>query len=680
PAAAPAPSNEGTLIPASASSEASMALWANPDKIAEMEKSLRSLKEAYDAELGLVKDQKADLEGKVAKVEGEQYDLWKSLQGVQEWPTIAWHGLGRAFGISQQYYGSTNAVALGQPANRYATGYIDFMPEGVVAQQVRWSATFRYGSPNMASNLALDNLFVRRANIDFNPPWFSMTLGDFEEAYTPLTLWNRNNLDLKYFPEMYRRYDDEAKYETLINHEPYWPFRGVRIGTDVGWKDSDVLEEFKVSLMTDMIRNGFKDTAQGGGYWGPNLFTDWILGGKGELKSKRWFLGGDVSLQLSLDAYGIILTEPLNTQIPGSPYAQFNPSTWAHHYQVTSYKPSLDLGLGGNFSLGGTFEGAWAQYQDDEMDANKTMSDFSILGGPYLKFGHSKITFNYLNVGPNFYSPLAQTRQDDISASTGGGMLFVNTANPGGPDLMTAPLRTQFFLTDVPRANAIFSFYDRTQDNTFPYGLATPNRKGFGIDLDVKTLEKNALKIPASAYFVQEIGGNMVVNGTGTGYSPVDGTATVATPQRTFTYVNVGPSINLGPFLNTGDLEVGANIRYEQTSSAIGNLTSAWILGGVRAELFPWWEAAASFGSENIKGSEAGFGGSTLARYSYLYNNQDLGQYQIFNVNGSNQSWRLSTTFKVNRNSSIYGDYDLTWGTAVPYIGTPAGTSGTLYN
>lgn len=675
----PAPAAEAA--PAPAPSAGSTAVWANPDKIAEMERNLKSLREAYDAELQLVKDQKADLEDQVAKTEAAQYDLWTKLQGINEWPEITWHGLGRMFGISQQYYGDSSAVSLSPPSDRFAWGYIDFMPEGVVSKGVRWEATVRYETGTSTSSLSynnsLDTLFIRRAHIDFNPPWFSVTFGDFDESYTPLTLWNRNNLDLRYYPEMYSRFDDETKYETFLNNEPNWPFRGVRVGTDVLWPDSSALQEFKVSAMVDMIRNGFKDMATAGSYWGPYLFTDWILGGNGELKSKRWFMGGDLSLQLALNAYGVILTEPLNTDTPGSPYSQFNPATWAHHYQLGSLKPSLDVGLGGDFSFGGAVEGAVATYQDDEQDANKVLNDSSVLGGPYLRFGHSKVNFNYLYVGPNYFSPLAQTRQDAITVVTGGGQLFVG--NTVGPGLMTAPLRTQF-LTDVPRAGGIFSFYDRTQDNTFPYGLATPNRQGFGLDLDVKALEKNSLKLPASVYFVQEIGDNMVVNGVGTGFTPVDGTAAAPAPQRNFTYVNVGPSFNLGPYIGTGDLEVGVNVRYEKTISAIGTLTSAWILGGVRAKFFPWWEASASFGSDNITGSEAGYGGSTLARYSYIFDNTDLGQYQVFNINGTNQSWRLSTTFKVNRNSSLYADYDLTWGTAVPYIGTPPGTGGTLDN
>lgn len=643
--------------------------------LAQAEQNLHSLQDAYQYELKVYKDGVKGVQDREAGLEAAQYDLWKRLKGITEYPTITVHGLGRAFGISQQYYGDSTAFTTTSAASRrYATGFLDFNAEAVVSKEIRFDSVIRYGT-SMTSNMTFDSLFARRASINFNPPWFSATLGDFYEAYTPLTLWNRNDLDLRYMPEMYQRHDDESKYETYLNNEPYWPFRGIHVGTDIGWKDSDVLQEFKVSAMAHMIRNGFNDTATGGTYYGSQLFTDWILGGNGELKSKRWFLGGNVSVQLGLDAYGVILTEPLNTDLPGSPYRPFDPSTWAHHYQVGSLKPSFDVGLGDDVSFGGTWEGAFAVYQDDEMDANKTISDYAILAGPYFRFGHSKITFNYLNVGPNYFSPLAQTRQDALTVDAGYSIQTIN-----GPGFWTAPLHTQFILSNVPRAGSIFGYYDRTQDNTFPYGLSTPNRQGIGFDVDVKTLEKNALKIPASVYFVQEISSNMVVNSGGTGYIAVDGTASAANPLRNFTYVNVGPSFNLGPYIGTGDLEIGANVRYEQTSSSIGTLNSTWILGGIRTQVFSWWEVAASFGVNQASGSEAGLGGFPLARYSYLFDNSDLGKYQVFNVNGSDNSWRLSTTFKVNRNSSIYADYDLTWGNLIPFYGTPAGSSGTLHN
>jgi hypothetical protein len=69
-----------------------------------------------------------------------------------------------------------------------------------------------------------------------------------------------------------------------------------------------------------------------------------------------------------------------------------------------------------------------------------------------------------------------------------------------------------------------------------------------------------------------------------------------------------------------------------------------------------------------------------MARSVYQFDNTDLvlGGYSPFNINGSRQSWRVSSTFKIDRNSSLYADYDFTWGNAVPYVGTTL--PGTLYN
>jgi hypothetical protein len=106
-------------------------------------------------------------------------------------------------------------------------------------------------------------------------------------------------------------------------------------------------------------------------------------------------------------------------------------------------------------------------------------------------------------------------------------------------------------------------------------------------------------------------------------------------------------------------------------------------LGGVEAGLFSWWNMALSFGADSVNGSEAGYvinnQVTTYARYSYLFDNSDLGNYELFNINGTNNSLRFSTTFTLNRNSKLYLDYDYTWGNAVPYFGTTPST-GTMNN
>jgi hypothetical protein len=628
--------------------------------------SLGSLQEAYQYELKAVQGSKDSVLKDADGLNAAQYDIWKRLKGIEEYPTVAWHGLGRAFLINQQYYGDTSALGLTHSSTHTQWAYLDFKPEGVVDKEIRWNIILRYQSQlESTQSAAIDLLTVRRATMDYNAPWLSATLGDFDEAYTPLTLWNRDNLDLEYMPEMIAREDDTLKYESFLNDEPKWPFRGARVGTALLWPDSDLLDRFSVSGLASLIRNGFNDTSGQAFYFGPSNFSDFIFGAKAELKSKRWYLGG-ASVQLTLDGYAVVLAQPLGTNTPNSIYVQFNPDTWAHHYQTASEKHSIDIGLGDDASLGGTWENSEAVYQDDTRDNNKIVEDYAILAGPYFKFGHSKISLSFLHVGPYYYSPLAQTRQDDVTSTslTAGGAVT--------PDLFTAPLVSQFFLNDIPRAGGIFTFYDRTQDNTFPYGLATPNRQGGGIDLDVKTLEKDALQIKGAAYLVQEISDNLVEQGTPGGYVPVavDGTGAASTPIRNFVYVNLGPSLNLAPSLGlTQDLIVGVNARFEQTSSSIGTLTSAWFLGGAQVGLFPWWEMAASYSDQEINGSEAGMNGTTLARYSYIFDDSDLGSYSVFTINGSNQSLRLSSVFNIDRHSKLALDYDLTGGTAVPYVG-----------
>ncbi len=677
PAVETSPAAPAVAVPTATPTYVSPIKSESQEDLIKAEATLFSLEAAYQYELKRVQDDLKSIQDRQTDLENKQYDLWKRIMGITEYPTISWHGLGRAYGFSQQYYGDSQVLPGLTPSNRSALGFLDFEPVGIVDKQIRWDAILRYQSQLEADNNdGIDLLWIRRINMEFNPPWFSATIGDFDESYTPLTMWNRDNLDLRYMPEMIARQDDFQKYESFLNNEPNWPFRGLKIGTDIFWPDSQFIDRFSIGGMANMIKSGFNDNSSGGSYFGPGDFTDWIFAAKTEIKLKRWYLGG-ASLQLGLDAYGVMLDEPLYSEQPYSPYSPYNPATWAHQYTISSVKPSFDVGLGGETGFGGTWEGAFSTYEDDKLNPSTDVSDYAILAGPYFRFGHSRITFNYLNVGPNFFSPLAQTRQDDLEPGSTLSNISVNGLATG--DLLSAPLRSQFFLSSVPRASGIFSLYDRTQDNTFPYGLATPNREGIGFDFDVKATDKDALKIPGSVYFVQEISDNLVVDQAGTGYVSVDAVPGVSNPMRTFTYVNIGPSFNLASSTGLpGDLEIGANLRYEQTNSAIGTLTSDWILGGIRAEIFSWWETAASFGVQDINGTEAGYGGTTLARYAYQYDNTDLGEYTAFNINGTRQSWKLSEDFRMDRNSTLYFDYGITWGNAVPYVGQAL--PGTLYN
>ncbi len=628
--------------------------------LAKAAENLHSLQEAYQSELTKVKDRLKALHDEVDQADSDQYDLRKRIKGITQFPSISIHGLGRAFALSEQQWGSVPPYII-VPGTRSTRGYMDLDMDGTVGKEISWGSVLGIQSQLIANDSPI--LTVRRVSMNFNPSWMSATIGDFYEAYTPLVLWNRNTLDLAWAPEMWSRMDDQAKYEAYLNNEPYLPLRGLKMGTDMMWPDSAVVEEFKTSVFANMIRNGFADSGSPNWYFGPNQYTDWAFGANASLKSPKWYLGG-TTVKLNLDTYGLWLVEPLDSTQPGSPYGLFTTSTWAHQYLIGSVRPDIKVGFGGDFYAGGAIEYAFSHYNDDELDPRKAMNDFALLGGPYLQWGDSKLTFNYLNVGPYYYSPMAQTRQDAVTDfSNPSALSFMQS-----PDLFSPTLRSQFFLSNITRPGGIYSFYDRTQDNTFPYGLGTPNRQGGGIELDVKTLKDKALKIKGSAYFVQEISGNLVVNGAGKAYVPVDSPAlTTIVPIRKFTYVNVGPSFDLGPVIGWDRaLEIGTNARYEQTTSELGTLTSAWVVGGLRVGVLPFWEISGAFSEQDVNGTDAGYGGTLWARYSYLYDNSDLGQYSAFTVKGSIQSLRFSSTVKVNRNSNIYLDWDWTTGNLLP--------------
>jgi hypothetical protein len=290
---------------------------------------------------------------------------------------------------------------------------------------------------------------------------------------------------------------------------------------------------------------------------------------------------------------------------------------------------------------------------------------------PFLNIEESKISFNLLTVYPYYYSPMAQLRQDYPGS---------HTSYAPGADLFTTPLNDQFLLlASVRRAERLYGYYDRTQDNVFPYGLATPNRQGFGLDADIKSVPDKALKVGVSAYILSEISGNLVLNGFGTGFAGVDATPSGVIPIRNFIYVNVGPSYDFGSLIGlTTPLELGFNFRDEETSSQVGNLSSSWIMGGAKVGIFPWWDVTAAAGNRTMVGTEMGINGSVFGRYSYIYNNEDLGHYSAFTVNGSIQNWLLSSTFRLDEHSKLNFDYSMTWGKDAPNYGSILGPASAL--
>jgi hypothetical protein len=411
-----------------------------------------------------------------------------------------------------------------------------------------------------------------------------------------------------------------------------------------------------------MIRNGINDNVTGGWFLGGNAPSDWLFAGEAGLKFKgRKFAGRE--LKTGVDLYGLILDEPFGTSAPGGVYDALDTATWNRQYKVGSLKPSLRMDLGGTKSLTGTLEYAYALYRDDMRDSAREVGDFAALVGTTLQSGDSKVTFQYLSVGQHYYSPLAQTRQDAVTDTSSLGVICPSDSFGGA-------WRGQSFLDSIPRPGTLFTMFDRTADNVFPYGLATPNRQGVGGLIDLRPSGGKTWRLKGSAYFLKEIEGDLTFNADRSGYVPVEDPTGDVVPVRKFTYVNIGPSVNLGPSLGFArEFLLGMNARFEKTSSLLGDLNCAWWVMEAKSEVMPGWGLSVAGSIRSARGDEAGLDGSLWARYPYLFDNQDLGRYQRVHVDGRVKSLTVSNSFRLSRQGTLNLDGGWTDGDMAPSSG-----------
>lgn len=623
----PAPSGNGDLGLSDAS--------ATSQEDQDAAKAFNSLQQAYDYELDQVKGQVKELQTRVQKMDDQNYRLWKQVRGLSTNPSISLHGDGRSASYSKRSYGDLSAYPSSSIKN-YTM--LNLMPSGVISKELSWYAICRIAT-NMAPSASTlegvgDKFYnigsgagieMERITVNLNPDFMEANFGDFDLAWTPFTLWNRNcDLDYEYVPGVLRRQDQYKKDPYYIQDSPKWPLRGLRVASTVMWPNSPVLDSFKVESFVHMLRSGYA-----GGYVAFR-YTGWLVGARSEIKAKKY---------LSVGAYGLMLDEPLNTDDPTAVYKPYDASTWAQRYTVGSLTPKVTFEVNDDLSLGIDSECAGSKFGDDKINKDRKVQDWALFAGPAAKYKNSTLSIKYLNVGYGFYSPMAQLRQEDDYL--------------GSMEQHPVVLSSDIGIDALGRPSAIFKYYDRLNDNVFPYGFSTPNRKGVGGDLDLKALDKDALSIKAKVYAVKEFTDNFVVNKAGTDFQTVDGTAGAPLPKRKFVYVNVGPQLNIASLIGWNRrLDAGFNVRKESTKSDIGTLNSTSVLVGGGVGLTRWLEAEIYGGFNQASGYEAALNG-IYARTSYPYDNTDLGKYVVENMDSKSSEGGLSLICKIDRHSKL---------------------------
>lgn len=336
--------------------------------------------------------------------------------------------------------------------------------------------------------------------------------GDFYKHYTPFTLWNFNApVYTLVDPASFSRTRNDAEDLLYLNHGNDWKMRGLQGGVGETWGTSWDLSSYHLESLVGVMQDP-----------GDNInaytFGNYFAGGQASL--------GFLQQNLVLGATGLMLWQDAGSA--NSPYITGYPDNYAKQYQVGSVWSQLGIPFDEHIKLTGGFESAFSQYNDDASDPNKTFQDWALSAEGGLEVYGIKLSTKYLNVGPYFYSPGAQTNRYSPDPSAPGYI----TNNLTGLDDAAPGLLNQSPFQGINRPS--YAPYDRTAENMLPYGDATPNRNVFLVNLSGAAGDRGWFQPQASLVIkAQEIQPNYVLNATGTGSIPVD-SQTNTTVARTF--------------------------------------------------------------------------------------------------------------------------------------------------
>lgn len=302
-------------------------------------------------------------------------------------------------------------------------------------------------------------------------------IGDLDLEMTPYTLYNNNYHDVINEATVYRMAREVIDYEHYYNGNA-WRQQGVQ--SDFGFDlNHDTFNALDVNLFS--TRNKVSDA--------------------GSASPDRLFTGGQMGLKTS---YGSLIFHSANLHDLKNTVNDLN----LYCNSVNTISANVVLPELPKFSLnyeGGTSK---ANYEDLTVDETFTIQDyFWNIGLSFEPSESIKLSVNGINTGPQFRSPAAQNIRLGYSSSS-------NVLPTIGNNLAVRNMGLLDYLyNDVLYYNTFDSqldLYNPAFSNALPYGLATPNRKGFSVSLDEYSI-KEQLNLSSELYLMSEIIGTGTV-------------------------------------------------------------------------------------------------------------------------------------------------------------------------
>ena len=365
-------------------------------------------------------------------------------------------------------------------------------------------------------------------------------IGDIDLQLTKYTLFNFNEPTAAEFEaDAFKIKRNIVEYDNF-NFGNNWRLQGVQANTTVNFKK--YLQSIYFSAFgTRVIPSDFLST--------PDRL---LFGGTMKVKQSKFVeIGGNV-ISIS-DITGTVqdtVTFYRNTVATGDFKASYSTRTINLSAFGEVGRSFYDLSIADNASSFKTQDGFF------DVGANATH-----------KYIPVSATVSYRLVGPEFYSPGAQTRRvfDD-----GSPVLLAD----GMSGTMTRGQTIFDRMSDLNLYNRSLSttlmLYNPIYNNSTPYGFATPNRKG--LTIDVKYGNKDSLLYASlNTQLLNEV--------LGTGISD----------KRKFMVLNGGATVNINKLLTWNKmLALSGGMRYEKTSGSDAinvDLTSMMIDGSLAVEV-----------------------------------------------------------------------------------------------
>jgi hypothetical protein len=471
----------------------------------------------------------------------------------------------------------------------------------------------------------------------------NLTAGDFYKSYTPLTLWNFEVPVYTFIePTSFNRTRKDVEEWVYMDQGNMEHLRGFQATTTVAFAKDPVLSDLQLQAMA-----------------GP-------MNSAGSFTYSSYFAGSESSLSFFNDKLTVQGTGLLLWQDPNSapvPYLYNDPDTYAKQYEIGSVLAKATVPLADKADVTASVEDAGSQYNDDSNDPQRVFSDWAMLVNGSLNIEGAHLTAKYLNIGPYFYSPGAQTNRYTPDPTSS---LYLSTNMNGLDDSLPGYLNgTPFQGVNRP----YFAPYDRLSENILPYGDSSPDREGIVVGFSGEIGERGWLKPQASFTSVQEIQPDLVLNSIGTGLVAVDSTTNTAV-ARTFTGYEGALTIDFAKAFDLSGRTYDIQFDYKHQDTNLSMPTDFVVDTIIAAcdfnipahflQTVVWsaaFEQAQSSGSEYVLG-----GGSppTYGEYSWVLDTATLGQYTYTALNLTRQTLAFGLKLPMSDAINFRADYFLT--------------------